>query len=105
MANHKSDLSYPQQQLVELMQEINFGRIENLVVRDAEPDIAGARVTRDIVFGKDNASHPTRAKTDFVLKETHVELFRFMSQRGTLTIETLVVQHGLPVRMTVSHRS
>ena len=105
MANQKSELSKRLQQLVELMQEINFGRIENLVVRDAEPDVAGARVTRDIVFGKDNEPHPTRAKTDFVLKDAHVELFRFISQRGTLTIETLIVQYGLPVRMTVSHRS
>ena len=103
MANHKSDLSYPRQQLVELMQEINFGRIENLNVVGAEPELSAARVTRDIVFGKDNAAHPARAKADFEIKEQHTELFRFLNHQRTLTIETLVVQHGLPIRMTVSH--
>ena len=41
--------------LVELIQEINYGRLEGLEVRDCEPVLdPPPRVVRKIVFGKDN---------------------------------------------------
>ena len=44
----KGALSPARRRLVELMQEVNFGRIESLCVRDAEPLLEPApRVLRD----------------------------------------------------------
>ena len=98
----KGALSKPRQVLIEKMQEILFGRIEQLEVRDGEPVLEPARVLKEIVFGKSNGPHPALAKSDFALKEQVVELFRFFDRERTLTIEALVIQHGLPVRMTVA---
>ena len=99
----KGALSKPRQALIEQMQEILFGRIEQLEIRDGEPVLdPPARVLKEIVFGKSNGPHPALAKSDFALKEQVVELFRFFDRERTLTIEALVIQHGLPVRMTVA---
>ena len=102
MSGQKSELSPSRQKLIELMQETHFGRIEGLVVYNGEPVLEPApRITRDIVFGKDNAVHPARAMTDFILKEQHQQLFRFFDSERSLKIDSLVIQHGLPVRMSL----
>ena len=99
----KSALSNPRQALIELMQEVHFGRLEALAIRDGEPVFEPApRVLKDIVFGKSNESHIARGKPDFALKEQVVELFRFFDRECAMTIESLVIQHGLPIRMTVA---
>ena len=99
----KKVLSPARQQLVEMMQEVNFGRIENLEVRDGEPVVApGPRVLRDVVFGKDNAPNRARRWRDFALKEQVIELFDLFDRERSLRVERLVVQNGLPVRMTVA---
>ena len=98
----KKMLSPARQRLVELMQEINFGRIEDLDVRDGEPVVVPApRVVRDIVFGKDNAPNKARCWRDFALKDQVIEMFDFFDQERSLRVERLVVQNGLPLRMTV----
>lgn len=102
MADQKSNLSPARQKLIELMQETNFGRIENLLVQQGEPVLSPLpRVTRDVVFGKENSAHPARGKGDFALKEQHLQLFRFFDEERSLRIDSLVIQHGLPVRMSL----
>lgn len=100
----KQSLSPARRRLVELMQELNFGRIEGLYVRDGEPVLEHTpNVLRDVVFGKVNAPNPARAKDDFALKEQLNELFDLFDRERSVTIESLVVQNGLPVRMTVAN--
>ena len=99
----KSALSPARQRLVELMQEINFGRIEALDVRGGEPVLEPApRVLRDFLLGKANAAHRARARDDFVLKDQVIELFDLFDRERSVTVEQLVVNNGLPVRMTVA---
>lgn len=101
-SDRKQNLSPSRQRLIELMQETHFGRIENLVVRNGEPVFEPApRVIRDIVFTKDNGAHPARAKEDFALKDQHQQLFQFFEHECSMTIDTLIIQHGLPVRMSL----
>ena len=100
----KRTLSPARRRLVELMQEVNFGRIEGLYVRDGEPVLERTpNVLRDIVFGKVNAPNPARGKDDFALKEQLVELFDLFDREQSVTVESLVIQNGLPVRMTVAN--
>ena len=102
MADQKSNLSPARQKLIELMQETNFGRIENLLVQQGEPVLSPLpQVTRDVVFGKENSAHLARSKGDFALKEQHLQLFRFFDEERSLRIDSLVIQHGLPVRMSL----
>ncbi len=99
----KKSLSPARQQLVELMQGINFGRVEALEVRAGEPVLEPApRVLRDFLLGKSNAAHKARARHDFALKEQVLELFDLFDNEGSLRVESLVVNNGLPVRMTVA---
>jgi len=99
----KHSLSPARRRLVEMMQEVNFGRIEGLYVRDGEPVLERTpNILRDIVFGKVNAHNPARGKDDFALKEQLVELFDLFDREQSVTVESLVVQNGLPVRMTVA---
>ena len=100
----KSALSPARQRLVELMQELNFGRIEGLRVHNAEPLLEPApRVLRDIVFGKVNTPNPARGKDDFALKDQLIQLFDLFDREQSVTVESLAVQNGLPVRMTVAN--
>ena len=99
----KQSLSPARRRLVELMQEVNFGRIEGLDVRDGEPVLEHTpNVLRDIVFGKVNTPNPARGRDDFALKEQLIELFDLFDRERSVTVESLVVQNGLPVRMTVA---
>ena len=88
--------------LVELMQRLNFGRVEGLAVADGEPVFAPPpRVVREVKFGAENGPRPEMAKADFALKAQVRELFAQMEAMGTGVIRTIEVKHGLPFRMTV----
>lgn len=101
--NTKGSLSPARQRLVELMQEVNFGRIERLEVREGEPLLdPPPRILRKVAFGRMNAPNPARAKDDFVLKEPVRELFDLFDREIAVVVESLDLQHGLPVRMTVA---
>jgi len=99
----KRSLSPPRQRLVELMQEVSFGRIEALRGVEGEPVLEPRpRVVRDFLLGKANTPNSACRKEDFVLKGPVVELFDLLERERAATVESLVVQHGLPVRLTVS---
>jgi len=101
MADRKSSLTPPQARLVELMQRLNFGRIEDLHVRNGEPQFdPPPRVFRDVRPGRDNAPRPEAGKADFDLKTEIVDLFVHLEAVGDGVIERIEVQHGLPFRMT-----
>jgi len=84
------------------MQEVRFGRIKGLDVRQGEPVMTpGPEVLRDVVFGKDNRLGSGRRLGDFMLKHQVVEMLDVFEREPALRVKELVVQDGLPVRMTV----
>jgi len=98
----KSTLSEPRVRLVELMQRVNFGRIEHLTVRDGEPMFdPPPRVIREIKFGGDNGPRPEAVKSDFTLKAQVRDLFVQLEALGDGVIPCIEIQRGLPFRMTV----
>lgn len=98
----KQDLSAQQVRLLELMQDINFGRIEGLSVRDGEPVLdPHPRVIREVKFGGDNSARPEIDASNFLLKAQVIELFQHFDELGTGAIEVLVIKHGLPFCMSV----
>ena len=99
----KASLTPAKRRLVELMQEINYGRLEGLEVRDREPVLdPPPRVVRQIVFGKDNAPHTARKQDSFALKKSVAELFEVFDRERSFLILELVIDNGLPIRMTVA---
>lgn len=98
----KSSLSPARRRLVELMQDLNFGRIERLEVQGGQPVFEPPpRVIREIKFGAHNGPRHEGVLRDFVLKAQLVEFFACLDAFGDGVIERLEVQHGLPFRVIV----
>jgi hypothetical protein len=98
----KAVLSPARRRLIELMQEVNFGRIENLQIRDGEPVFdPPPTVVRHHLFGKENGPNSHRAVDNFTLKKKLAELFEIFNGEPLLFIQELIIDNGLPVRMSV----
>jgi len=99
----KNSITPPKQRLIELMQRINYGRIEGLQVRDGEPVFDPMpTVLRLFLFGKDNRPNGSRVNDRFTLKKKVVELFEIFDRERSLSIQELMIDDGLPVRMIVA---
>ena len=98
----KASLSPGRRRLLELMQGINFGRIEELTVRDGEPSFdPPPRVVREIKFGGENGPRQEVSVEDFALKSQATQLFAQLDCLGNGTVLSLDIKHGLPFRMCV----
>ena len=98
----KADLPPARARLVELMQGINFGRLEGLVVHRGEPELdPPPRVIREIKFGGENGPRMEVGKPDFTLKAQVRDMFAQLEALGDGVIPCLEIQRGLPFRMTV----
>ena len=102
----KTDLAAGRRRLVDMMQEVNFGRIQQLQVRDGEPAFTPmTRVERQIKFGGENQPRPEAALDDFELKRNVVELFESFERLGNGIIKQLEIKGGLPFGMTVEEQA
>lgn len=101
----KAALSPARRHLLELLQQVNFGRIESLAVRDGEPILAPCpNVCREHKFGSENNPRHELNSTDFLLKQQVVELFAFFDHLQNGVINVLEIKHGLPFRMIVTEK-
>ena len=99
----KAALSPSRRRLVELLQDSNYGRIEGLEVREGEPILDPLpTVLQLFVFGKDNGSNESRGNDCFALRKKVTELFDVFDRERSLLIQELIIDNGLPVRMTVA---
>ena len=98
----KTSLSTGRRRLLELMQQINFGRIDGITVRGGEPIFdPSPRIVREIKFSSENRPRPELGIEDFVLKAQVVELFEHLDNLGDGKVGSIEVKHGLPFRMSV----
>ncbi|MCX7425061.1 MAG: hypothetical protein NTW96_05460 [Planctomycetia bacterium] len=99
----KQDLSSCRAGLVELMQSVNFGRIETLTIRNGQPVLdPRPRVVREHLFGGENGPRPECDAADFLLKRKVLDLFAMLDRLGNGVIDVLDVKHGLPFHATVT---
>jgi hypothetical protein len=93
-------------QLLTVLQHINFGRIELLVIRGGEPVLDPMpRRVREIKIGGENGPRRELGAADFHLKHHVVELFAFFDASQDGVIDVLKIQNGLPVNMTFTEVS
>ena len=98
----KASLSAPRRRLLELMQRLNFGRIDGLELRNGEPMFEPApRIIRDIKIGGENGPRPEVTIDDFALKSAVIELFDHLSGIGDGTLESIEVKYGMPFKLVV----
>jgi hypothetical protein len=98
----KSSLSAPQRRLVEIMQRLNFGKIE-LTVSHGEPTFDPApRLIQDVKLGGgENGPRAELTRDDFALRSQVVELFNHLSRLSDGSVAVIHVAHGLPCRLTI----
>ncbi len=102
----KAELSKERRHLIGIMQEVNYGRIHQLQVRDGEPAFTPVtRVERQIKFGGENRPRPEAGLDDFTLKRNVIELFETFDRLGDGTIKQLEIKGGLPFGMTVEEQA
>jgi hypothetical protein len=93
----KQTISPARQRLVELLQELNFGRIENLIVRGGEPVLDPMpEIIREHKFEGDNGPRSEAYLADFALKQQHLDLLKLFDELGDVTLLILTCKHGLP---------
>jgi hypothetical protein len=101
-AKTKGSLSAPRRRLLEVMQRLNFGRIEGLEIRNGEPVFQPAsRIIQDIKIGGENGPRPELAIEDFALRSSVIELFDHLSRIGDGTLESIEVKYGVPFKLVV----
>jgi hypothetical protein len=100
----KSSLSIAQMHLLEMMQRLNYGRIERLSLHDGQPVFTpGPRIVKDIkLAAADNGVRAEINSPDFYLKCEHIELFKHLRAIGNGIIESIEVKAGLPFRLTTA---
>ena len=102
MQTTKSSLTESRGRLLALMQSVNFGLIEGLIVRNGEPVFdPRPRVIRDVKFCAENGPRPESAINDFALKAQVKDLLAHFDALGNGTIRCLEVKHGRPFRMQI----
>ncbi len=98
-----SELSAPRRKLVRTMQEVNFGRINCIVVCEHEPHFdAAMHSQKTLKPGGNNGARPEASLSDFVLKRPVMRLLKYFDRLGDLNITAIEVQHGLPIEVSVS---
>lgn len=103
MDRFKTSLSAPRQQLLQIMQQLPFGIIENLVIRGKEPSLSPPpKITKEIKLGVDAPTRLAPGDADFALKRAVTDLFEHFDRLSDGSVVTIEVRHGLPARLIVA---
>jgi hypothetical protein len=96
------DLSPARQRLLRLLQSINFGRVEELEIRNGEPVFSPApRVFVELKLDVNDGPRPESRLERFPLREQVERFFTQIAQLNEGTVEVIEVRHGLPFRMVI----
>jgi len=99
--NRKETLDLAERRLVEMMQDLNFGRIIGLHINAGRPMFSPLpKVVREIRFGGENGQRPELRLQDFALKAQTVALLETLSRLGDGVVVTIEVKYGLPFGMS-----
>jgi hypothetical protein len=91
----KRSLSPAKRWLVQRMQQIGYGTLYDLPVRDGEPIISPPPKIKQL-FKLGSKRSPKLCSRDAALKQQHIELFDLMEEKRNGRITKLVIEDGLP---------
>ncbi|NIA08027.1 MAG: hypothetical protein GWP14_10425 [Actinobacteria bacterium] len=97
-ANYKRTAIAPaSRRLIEQMQRIRFGQIEDLMVRNGQPVFGpDTRIVRKHKIGGQNGPCRSVSPESLARNAKVIELFDCLSSLGNGLVRTLIVQDGLP---------
>lgn len=98
----RTSLSQRERRLLQLMQEIHYGRIEGLVISDGEPVIESSTIVfRDVKFGPNSSKKPVLVDHNYLDKPQIASMLQQFHALGDSVVEFLDIHDGLPFRMRV----
>lgn len=90
--------------LLEIIDSIGFGHVEQLSVRNGEPRFEPApRLIQEIKIDSEPPRRPDRGNTDLTLKKQFQTLFDQLD-RLTDDIVDIQIRHNLPFKLVVNRR-
>ena len=96
------DLTPAKQRLLRLFQAINFGRVEELEIREGEPEFSPApRVFVELKLDANDGPRPESRLDRFPLRSQVARFFTQIARLNDGTVELVEVRHGLPFRMVI----
>jgi hypothetical protein len=97
-----SDLCELQRQLVELIQELDFGRIEHLQLQDGKPVLQPLpRVIAAVKMAGGGGKTESEVRNGSCLKQSLIDLFGLMRRVGEGELLVIEVRHGLPFSVEI----
>ena len=101
----KSTLSKAQSDLVGLLQRLNFGRLERLLVKSGMPVFEPPpRIIQKLKMGGDNAPRPEADLEDFFLKRPTIEMLQAIADLGDGQVLSIDIKHGLPFALEIERQ-
>ena len=99
-----SQLSPARQQLLRLCQSINYGYVQDLLIKDKEPALdPGPVVLLDIKLDSEERPRDESGSTDFLLCAEAIRLMTLLDQITNGKVSKLEVRGGVP-RIIFEHR-
>jgi len=98
----RSDLLESERTLVELIEDLNFGRIERLQFRDGRPILQPLpRVIAAVKIAGEDRKADSEIRPGSCLKQSLMELFALMQRVGDGELLLIEVRHGLPFSVEI----
>lgn len=104
MDHCKSTLSTPRQRLLETIQQVFFGTIENLAIEGGEPKLTPSPTIRQEIKLGPEVPRPTPQGLDFALKDQVIDLFGHFDRLRDAVV-SVEIRHGLPHRLIVERKA
>jgi len=98
----RPDLGESEHELIKLMGDLNFGRIERLRFRDGKPILQPLpRIIAAVKMTSENRKADSKIRTGTCLKQSLTDLFALMQRVGEGELLTIDVRHGLPFSVEI----
>lgn len=100
MSESNLTLSQSRERLVDKIQDIHFGAIENLIIKNGDPVFGpDTCVVRDRKFGKSDPSAAFEIRESPLEKEQFTQLFDELTNIDNGLVILLEIQNGLPFKI------
>lgn len=97
------DLSPQQRALLEMIRTHQFGRIEDMQIREGQPELdRDLRVIRTARLGGESLTTRIQVAEDFELKQAFCDLFDELERLNNGMVIKLEFRHGLPFLLETS---
>ena len=97
----KRSLDPVQLKLVETIEELGFGRIEQISIRDCKPCCEPAtQIVQEIKLGSETEPRVEPSNADLTLKSEFERLFNQLDRLGDGLVD-IEIRHGVPFRLIV----